>query len=180
MPRRLHIGGKIRQPGWEVLNIQPGPHVDHIGNANDLAQFPDNSFAEIYASHIVEHLDYTGELQSTLKEWYRVLELGGKLYVSVPDLDVLAKFLLDKIGLAPQERFNIMRIMFGGHVDQFDYHVVGLNQEFLTRFLVDAGFAFIRKVDTFNMFQDSSNIIFKGKLLSLNLIAEKALLNHIR
>lgn len=66
LPGKLHVGGKVRKPDWEVLNIQPGPHVDHVGNANDLSQFQDNTFAEIYASHIVEHLDYTGELQSTL------------------------------------------------------------------------------------------------------------------
>ena len=180
MPRKLHIGGKVRKPGWEVLNIQPGPHVDHIGNANDLSQFQDNTFAEIYASHIVEHLDYAGELQSTLKEWHRVLEYGGKLYVGVPDLDVLAGFLLDKKGLTPEERFNIMRIMFGGHVDAYDYHVVGLNQEFLTRFLVEAGFGAIRKVETFRLFQDASNIIFKDTLLSLNLTAEKQKPNIFR
>ena len=178
--RKLHIGGKVRKSGWEVLNVQPGLNVDHVGNANDLSQFLDNSFAEIYASHIVEHLDYTDELQSTLKEWHRVLEYGGRLYVSVPDLDILAKFLLDKEGLSPGDRFNIIRIMFGGHVDQFDYHVVGLNQEFLTKFLVDAGFGFVQRVDKFNLFQDSSNIIFKGTLLSLNLIAEKRQCNQFR
>ena len=171
--RKLQIGGKTRTPGWEVLNIQPGPGVDHVGNANDLSLFDDNEFAEIYASHIVEHLDYVGELQSTLKEWYRVLDYGGKLYVSVPDLDVLASFLLEKNALTIDERFNIMRIMFGGHVDRFDYHVVGLNEEFLARFLTEAGFGTIRKVDVFGLFNDSSNIIFRDTLLSLNLIAEK-------
>lgn len=172
MIRKLHIGGKVRKPDWEVLNIQPGPHVDHVGNANDLSQFQDSIFAEIYASHILEHLDYTGELQSTLKEWYRVLKCGGKLYVSVPNIDVLARFLLDK-GLTPGERFNIMRIMFGGHVDPYDYHLTGLNKEFLTRFLVEADFGAIREVEIFGLFQDASNIIFKDTLLSLNLIAEK-------
>ena len=39
MVRKLHIGGKLRQEGWEVLNALPGDYVDHIGDARDLAQF---------------------------------------------------------------------------------------------------------------------------------------------
>ena len=27
--RRLHVGGKVRKEGWEVLNALPGPSVDH-------------------------------------------------------------------------------------------------------------------------------------------------------
>ncbi|MCX7169852.1 MAG: tetratricopeptide repeat protein, partial [Proteobacteria bacterium] len=50
--RRLHIGGKVRSEGWEVLNALPGPDVDHLGNANDLSRFADNSFDVIYASHV--------------------------------------------------------------------------------------------------------------------------------
>lgn len=66
MPRKLHIGGTVRTVGWEVLNAIPGPHVDHIGNANSLTNFPDGTFSELYASHVVEHLDYSGELASKL------------------------------------------------------------------------------------------------------------------
>jgi len=57
MSRRLHIGGKIRSEGWEVLNANPASYVDHVGNAVDLSRFPDNTFTDIYASHVVEHLD---------------------------------------------------------------------------------------------------------------------------
>lgn len=116
MVRRLHIGGKIKSDGWEVLNVNPAPYVDHVCNANDLSQFTDNTFAEIYASHIVEHLDYIGkpkdipakkgqwafgqpvpsELENTLIEWNRVLVPGGKLYIGVPDVDVLAKLIIEK------------------------------------------------------------------------------------
>ena len=33
--RRLHVGGKVRVPGWEVFNAIPAPEVDHVGNAGD-------------------------------------------------------------------------------------------------------------------------------------------------
>ena len=74
--RRLHVGGTKRRKGWEVLNIAPGSHVDHVGDARDLSAFADHTFAELYASHILEHFSYTFELNSLLKEWCRVLKPG--------------------------------------------------------------------------------------------------------
>lgn len=71
MTRLLNIGGKRPAEGWEALNAVAAPYVDHVCNANDLSQFPDAMFSEIYASHIAEHQDYMGELLDTLKEWNR-------------------------------------------------------------------------------------------------------------
>jgi predicted SAM-dependent methyltransferase len=173
MTRRLHIGGQCKSEGWEVLNANSAPYVDHIGNANDLSQFADNSFIEIYASHVVEHLDYMGELIRSLREWHRVLMPSGKVFISVPDLDVLAKLILEKDKLTVNERFAVMRMMFGGHIDKYDYHVVGLNEEFLTDVLNAAGYVNIKKVPEFGLFNDTSSMVFKGVAISLNMTAEK-------
>jgi predicted SAM-dependent methyltransferase len=171
--RKLHIGGQIRSDGWEVLDANPGPAVDHVGDARDLSQFADGTFAAIYASHVVEHLDYKDELTRTLREWRRVMADGGTLYVSVPDLSRLASLfvLTDQLNL--QERFQVMRMMFGGHVDRYDYHVVGLDQDFLAAFLAEAGFDNLRRVTSFGFFKDTSEMLFKGIPISLNVVAEK-------
>jgi predicted SAM-dependent methyltransferase len=171
--RRLHIGGKVGSDGWEVLNAAPGPCVDHVCNANNLSQFADNTFAEIYASHVVEHFDYYRELTDTLKEWNRVLKPGGRVLISVPDLDILSELILAKDKLDVYERFFVMRMMFGGHVDKYDYHAVGLNEEFLTLFLRDCGYVNIQRVQSFDLFDDTSNMLFKGAPVSLNMTAEK-------
>lgn len=172
-PRRLHIGGEAPASGWEILNIAAGPHVDHVGNANDLSRFPTATFQEIYASHILEHLDYQHELLSTLREWHRVLRPFGTLYLSVPDLDVLARLLLDKERLNVDDRFAVMRIMFGGHMNPHDFHATGLNEDFLTYFLNEAGFRMLRRVDRLDLFRDTSSMEFKGELISLNMVARK-------
>lgn len=173
MTRKLHIGGTTPAQGWEILNVLPGPHVDHLGNAGDLSRFPDCTFDDIYASHVVEHFDYRHDLPATLKEWLRVLIPSGKLYISVPDLDTLARLFIDKERLTADERFHVMRMMFGGHVDEHDYHNCGLNEEFLRTYLYNAGFVNIRRVDRFAIFADTSSMVFKGLSISLNLIAEK-------
>jgi predicted SAM-dependent methyltransferase len=172
MPRYLHLGGTIRTPGWEVFNAVPGDYVDHVGNANDLSRFPDGTFAELYGSHIVEHFDYKNELIAALKEWYRVLAPGGKLYISVPDLDILCPMILDR-RLTEEQRFMAMRILFGGHADEWDYHKVGLNQDFLTGYLTIVGFKKIEKVREFGLFRDTSSMHFAGRAISLNIIAYK-------
>ena len=159
--------------GWEVLDANPGPIVDHVGNARDLGIFPDNTFEVIYASHVVEHFDYTGELSATLTEWLRVLVPGGTLFVSVPDLDVLARLFLDRQSLSMQERFLVMRMVFGGHIDKYDYHLVGLNEEFLTHFLEVAGFVQPDRLARFDIFNDTSNLELKGVPISLNMRARK-------
>jgi predicted SAM-dependent methyltransferase len=173
IPRRLHIGGTVRVDGWEVLNVNPGPHVDHVCDAKDLSHFSDNTFSEIYASHVVEHFDYVNELIHTLKEWGRVLVPGGRVLVSVPDLDILAKLFVSSDRLTANERFHVMRMMFGGHVDRYDYHLVGLNMEFLTYFLHKAGFINVARVKDFGIFDDASSLVFKGTHISLNVVAEK-------
>jgi predicted SAM-dependent methyltransferase len=174
MGRKLHIGGQVRAAGWEVLNANPGAIVDHIANANDLSFFPDNTFERIYASHVVEHFDYKDELSAALTEWHRVLLPAGILYVSVPDLDTLARLFIDRQSLSREDRYLVMRMIFGGHIDKYDYHLVGLNEEFLGYFLRLAGFPHVDRVERFGMFNDTSDIQVRGVPISLNVIATKA------
>jgi predicted SAM-dependent methyltransferase len=171
--RRLHIGGQVRTPGWEVLDVNPGPCVDHVSSASDLRHFEDNSFDQIYASHVVEHFDYYNQLVETLKEWSRVLAPSGTLCVSVPDLDVLARLFVDRTLLSVDDRFLVMRMIFGGHIDKYDYHLVGLNEEFLTGYLHAAGFTNMRRVADFGLFEDTSRLKLKEVLISLNMVAIK-------
>lgn len=149
------------------------PYVDHVCNANDLSQFPDNTFSEIYASHVVEHFDYKDELLITLKEWLRALVPCGKVYISVPDFDILATIFLQKDILSVDERFFVMRMIFGGHIDEHDYHAVGLNEVFLSSFLQAAGFTNVTRVNGFGLFDDTSSMLYKEVPISLNLTAEK-------
>ena len=163
----------MRSEGWEVLDANPGPTVDHVADARDLSQFADETFSVVYASHVVEHLDYKDELVATLREWRRVMTAGGTLYVSVPDLARLASLFVLKDQLDLQERFLVMRMMFGGHVDRYDYHVVGLDEDFLAHFLAEAGFGNLKRVASFGLFNDTSAMLFKGLPISLNVVAEK-------
>jgi predicted SAM-dependent methyltransferase len=169
---RLHIGGVEVKEGWSILNIQPGPGVDYVGNCTDLSAIPDAACSEVYTSHTLEHLGYNGELQRALKEINRVMKPGARLRISVPDLDILCRMFLFP-DLKPDERFEVMRMMFGGRVDAHDIHGVGLNLPILSGFLMGAGFHNVERVADFHLFKDTSSFLFGGHPVSLNVRAWK-------
>lgn len=102
-----------------------------------------------------------------------MLTPAGTLYVSVPDLDTLARIFVDRSLLSVQDRFLVMRMIFGGHIDKYDYHLVGLNEEFLTSYLQAGGFTAMRRVAGFGLFQDTSSLELKNIPISLNMTATK-------
>jgi predicted SAM-dependent methyltransferase len=79
---KLNIGcGKDIKEGYVNLDV-----VDYGGNQiHDLNKFPypyeDNSFDEVFASHILEHLD---NFHDYITEIYRILKPGGLLIVYAP------------------------------------------------------------------------------------------------
>lgn len=169
---RLHIGGTQPAEGWKILNISQGPSVDYVGDIRDLSQFNDNSFDAVYASHVLEHLSYQKDLSAVLSAIYQILRPGGKLFVSVPDLNTLCRLFLHQ-QLTKQDRFEVMRMMFGGQIDEHDYHYVGLTDEFLVDFLSEAGFKEIYRVPEFKIFKDMSALRFSNVLISVNIVAIK-------
>jgi predicted SAM-dependent methyltransferase len=169
---KLHIGGQEKCEGWSILDALPGPNVDYVGNCKDLSFLPSESCSEVYASHVLEHLGYTGELQQTLSGIHRVLRPSGRLRVSVPDLEILCKLFLHP-ALDGPGRFHVMRMMFGGRLTDYDVHYVGLTFEFLGEYLDLAGFRNIKRVPGFGLFQDTSTFHFAGVPISLNVEATK-------
>ena len=169
---KLHIGGKEKKEGWHILNIQKKDGADFIGDISDLSQFKDDSIKEIYASHVFEHIKYI-DTKKTMLGIYRILEKGGKLYISVPDMDVLFKKFTDKKS-DTKIKIHIIRMIFGGQTDENDFHYFGWDFELLSSLLKNIGFKDIKKVDKHSIFNnDTSDYAPHGELISLNLIAEK-------
>lgn len=165
-PLRLHIGGVEPKPGWTLLNIQPGPGVDHVGSCTALP-FPDACVAEVYASHVLEHLSFVDELPRALREIHRVLQPGGVARISVPDFEIVCA-LFSSPHFPKEQRFPLMMMAFGGQTDAHDFHKIGLTYDFLAQYALEAGFSRMRRVEGFGLFDDSSSARIVGVPISLN------------
>ncbi|WP_207483125.1 class I SAM-dependent methyltransferase [Arenibaculum pallidiluteum] len=154
-PILLHIGGRQRRDGWTILDAEARPEVDIVGSCTNLRMFADGSVQQIYASHVVEHLDFARELAQALREFGRVLAPGGVLMIAVPDLRELCRIYLSP-GLSAQQRWGVMELIYGTGIGPFDFHKTGFDFETLSSILGQFGFADIRQVERFNLFHDTS------------------------
>ena len=90
------FGKYIQYPGIDI-GCQHDPVDDDFrkwdvifgdGDATFMESVPDNFYATVYASHVLEHVDNPGE---AIKNWYRILSPGGHLIVIVPHRDLYEK-----------------------------------------------------------------------------------------
>jgi len=88
--------GNHAQFGW---NIKPDVFVE---TCEKLDIFASQSMDFVFSSHLLEHIeDYAG----ALKEWYRVLKVGGYLILYVPDEDEYPK--VGEKGANPDHKWNV-------------------------------------------------------------------------
>jgi predicted O-linked N-acetylglucosamine transferase (SPINDLY family)/predicted SAM-dependent methyltransferase len=168
---KLHIGGRQVQEGWKILDVQAGEGVDYVGDIRALDDFDDECCEEIYCSHVLQALPVR-DIVPALTGLHRLLVSGGKLLISVPDFDVLTA-LFQRSDLDMAQRFQIMRMVFGGQMDEFDFHRAGLNFDFLVGYLAQAGFSGVEQVESFDLFADDSGTDFEGAPISLNVVVTK-------
>ena len=172
MAVKLNIGGTAAAAGWTILNIQPGAHVDVVGDGVDLRRFADGSVDELYASHMLEHLGFRDELPRALAEWHRVLVPDGLVRVSVPDLMTLCQLFVDP-NVSARVRDYIVRVLYGSQEDAHDFHKMGFTLESLSQHLKAAGFHKIMRVREFGVFDDTSRLTLGPVPISLNVQARK-------
>ena len=168
---KLHIGGEQIKEGWKILNIQKKPGVDFVGDITDLSQFLDESIEEVYASHILEHVSFL-KMQNIFNEVFRILKKGGEFFISVPDLEVMTRIFLEE--KEPAYKFQIMKFIYGGQIDEFDFHKCGFWEDLVLNFLEISNFKKYKRVKFFeDKFSDTSQLTYKGIALSLNIVALK-------
>lgn len=94
----LDIGYKGYLP--DVVPIVPGAigvELDYPGYDGVTLPFPDQSQDAVFASHCLEHI---ADFQNAVRDWFRVLKVGGYLIIMVPH-----KYLYEKQADLPS-RYN--------------------------------------------------------------------------
>ena len=177
---KLHIGCGKRNFGDDWVHIDKAnyPHIKY--HIIKFLPYQDKSVDLIYASHVIEYFDRE-EVLDVLREWYRVLNVGGILRLAVPDFREMAKlyinndFPLDSF-LGPL--YGKMKVN-----DDFIYHKTVYDDESLIDILGKTGFACVRQWDwrkvDHGIFDDQSQAYLpkmdkkNGTLISLNIEAIK-------
>ena len=85
--RRLDIGcGNRKHEGYIGIDFEYKEGVDIVRDLEKGLPFDDDSVDEIFASHILEHLN---ELNFVMEECYRVLKKGGIMRIIVPHFSTI-------------------------------------------------------------------------------------------
>jgi predicted SAM-dependent methyltransferase len=147
---RINLGsGTLPIAGFTNVDILPdAPGVDVVADISQPLPFADRSADMIYAAHVLEHFP-TDDVPRLLADWRRVLRDGGELLIAVPDLDVIARTLIDRSGWFTPPHNPWIGVLYGGQKDQFDFHKTGFTAAWLASLLQDAGFGATRRVDRF-------------------------------
>jgi len=142
---RLHLGcGKVHIFGFFHIDIQPFPHIDHIGAIEKLDFIATDTVEMIYTCHVLEHFGRF-QIVDVLREWCRVLGPGGVLRLAVLDFSACAAIYYEeglKDGLS-----GLVGLVSGGQRDPTDYHHMIFDALLLSGLLFQAGYSGVHRWD---------------------------------
>jgi hypothetical protein len=91
---KFYVGSRDLKPdGYLSVDIDPANKPDIVADIKDMHTVANDACEEIYASHVLEHLEWPDSFKA-LAEFARVLRRDGLLRVSVPDVRLLLEMLV--------------------------------------------------------------------------------------
>jgi hypothetical protein len=137
-PTRVNLGaGYDRREGYLNVDLQAFHDPDLVGDVRSLPELPSGRYVEVLAQDVLEHLE-RADAPVALREWRRLLAPGGQLWLRVPDMMSLQRWLADSDD-ADRHR-QIMHWLFGTQAYVGDFHLSGYTDVLLCDELRRAGF----------------------------------------
>jgi len=145
-PQHLHLGcGGRRADGYCNVDITPQDSVDVVDDVSKLSRFPDGYARSIYACHVLEHFSHK-QVPEILDRWFRVLMPGGEIRISVPDIDRIVRiYTKNWTHFQTDGNSPWIGLLYGGQLDEYDFHKTGFNFCWMNLLLRNAGFVDIRE-----------------------------------
>lgn len=175
---KLHIGcGQKYLPGYKHVDVIDSEHIDYVCDARELNMIDAGSASEIYACHILEHVERS-DVVDVLKEWYRALKPGGVIRIAVPDFEAIVQEYINNNDLS-----RYLGLLYGGQTYKYNFHYVTFDFKLLKGMLEAAGFNDVQRYDWKSFLPESYDDYSRayiphmdfenGRLMSLNVIAHK-------
>lgn len=137
---------------WREIRVDINPAVapDIVGSMADMPAVANASVDAVWSSHNLEHLE-SHEVPVALAEWRRVLRPGGVAFITLPDLEQVARLVVeghlhDTLYQSPAGPVSPIDMLYGhrpaiARGNRFMAHRTGFTQESLGNTLMHAGFA---------------------------------------
>jgi len=137
--------GMDKRAGYINIDVRPDVKPDMVIDLEGelLRRFPDESVEEILAKDFIEHLSWR-RVEEFLRDCYRVLKRGGKMYIQCPDLEAIAR----KVILNPNYRYGDLEgwkaisywVYGSGDYGPPSFHKAGFTIPTLRKLLESIGF----------------------------------------
>ena len=150
-------GGKAFNP--DFIGVDAFVEADVQALMWDLP-YKDGEVDVIFTSNALEHVSKF-DVIPTLREWKRVLKIGGQMEIVVPDLEWICRWWLKH-----QQTDWSMDIIFGNQRHEGEYHKTGFTIDIMHQYLeVCGGLELINIVTLGNTLEDIETDIFpEGKV----------------
>lgn len=176
------LPGFVNIDKYVCPNCNPAEYTVEEGDISLLYQFADQSVDLIFAAHVFEHLSIR-QGRKAIKEWARVLKPGGLLYLSIPDLELIAWEILANAGtdlqsnrlewviftmfgyqISPDKKpYNGLNIDEEAPEDLGQFHKSGYTKLSLQKIVLESGFQ-IQEIFSYDGFGTWSIQLIAGKI----------------
>jgi SAM-dependent methyltransferase len=150
-PLQQKLHPHFHGPEWREirLDLDPAVRPDIVCSITDMAPVSADAVDAIWSSHNLEHLQ-RHEVPSALAEFFRVLKPGGFLLLTLPDLQNVARLVVedrleDQAYVSSSGPITALDMIFGhtaslARGNSFMAHRTGFTAQTLQKVLIEAGF----------------------------------------
>lgn len=140
----LNLGcGRFPIRGRGFINIDQEEDLKPDVVADVMAlPFPAESVDEINAGHLLEHFDWV-DGDRALRYWYQLLKPGGRIFVTVPDYDVLCRRYLED---PTPDRLREMNDLYIYSYMQKSPHKYAYSGDLLKAKMAECGFSDLKRM----------------------------------
>lgn len=136
--------------GFKCINYDARGIPNHTDVVGDVRELPwdDEYFSYLICSDIIEHFPIS-ETYNILKEWKRVLKVGGIIEFRLPDLRAICNAYISGVNNAKVTSW----LLYGAQDYPGNFHYVIFDRAWFSSILYSLGLEVIETIDSGNNFE---------------------------